>query len=175
MNQYAGWFGTSQYNSTLYFQRPLGMGDGTASFLGWNIAPQGEPPWLSTFLQDTSAEQQKVLRGFWELSNNMRSKLSRLKTCSYRMELEPPIILQRQRYFINPPQIPASLLGEFLRALPSSCTSLEFRHLCNRQRWWREWASLLYNKWNITAIAPSLTPPKPYMPESFWSKLPGPW
>ena len=42
------------------------------------------------------------------------------------MELEPPIILQKQRHFINPPQIPARLLGEFLRALPSSCTSLEF-------------------------------------------------
>lgn len=79
MNQYAGWFGASQYNSTLYFQRPLGMGDGTAPFLGWNIALQGEPPWLSTFLKDTSAERQKVLRGFWELSSNMRSKLSRLK------------------------------------------------------------------------------------------------
>jgi hypothetical protein len=113
---------------------PLGWGMGLSLFWGEILHPQGEPPWLSTFLKDTSVEWRKVLRGFWELSNNMRSKLSRLKICSYRMELEPPIILQKQRHFINLSQIPASLLGKFLRVLPSSCTSLEFRHLCNRRR-----------------------------------------
>ena len=105
---------------------PWDGGGGLPLFWGETLPPQGEPSWLSTFLKYTSAEWRKVLRDFWELSKNMRSKLSRLKTCSYRMELEPPIILPKQRHFINPLQIPASLLGEFLRAVPSSCTSLEF-------------------------------------------------
>lgn len=105
---------------------PWDGGGGLPLFWGETLPPQGEPPLLSTFLKDTSAEWRKALRSFWELSKNMRSKLSRLKTYSYRMELEPPIILQKQRHFINPPRIPASLLGEFLRAVPSSCTSLEF-------------------------------------------------
>lgn len=39
MNQYAGWFGTSQYNSTLYLQRPLGMGDVDYPFSGVKYCP----------------------------------------------------------------------------------------------------------------------------------------
>ena len=56
-------------------ETPWKGGCGLLLFWGEILPPQGEPPWLSTFLGDTSAEWRKVLRGFWEPSNNMRSKL----------------------------------------------------------------------------------------------------
>ncbi|OCL01526.1 hypothetical protein AOQ84DRAFT_616 [Glonium stellatum] len=155
---------------------PWDGGGGLPLFWGEILPPQGEPLWLSTFLKDMGAEWQTVSRGFWELSKNMKSKLSRVKTCSYQMELEPPIILQKQRHFTNPPQIPASLLGEFLRALPSSCTNLEFdtcaidsvdegnEHLCSTIR--GIIPRLHHLRLRLKHICPNLIDPSYHFPDS---------
>ncbi|OCK85798.1 hypothetical protein K432DRAFT_377307 [Lepidopterella palustris CBS 459.81] len=86
------------------------------------------PEWLSDFLKEQTEGWRTAVRSLWKLSTVMRSRLSRLTTFSFRMEIHPPAFLNH-RSASRLPQlmtIPSRLLQQVLLALPPSCTSLEF-------------------------------------------------